>query len=315
MRLIDIFLEKQYYGIIFQHGFSSVHKESDSEFYLYYSFRREHKMPSYIGVAFSKDGLHFTNLNISVFENQKQFNLFHVATPAVIKINTLYIMVFSGRHRKFDPLSLYLAVSKQPTGPFKIVNRLLRPHFINESFWIDNGPGIARLGENRFIIYYSNTQMALSDFIRGYIKRKIFALEMIIERTDPLLFKTRRLNTLNVLNGKRGEWNESLFCPGYVKWKGKHYLFPAAGIYSVKPLVSQSIGLFESSNPLFTNYIFKMRLINGSLERKKIYPRCKGEIALDTPSPIFVGNDLYLYFSIADRKEGKWMTALVIFES
>jgi len=307
------FSEKQYCGIVFPFGFSSVYKESESELYLYYSFRKGNSMPSSIGVAFSKDGVRFTNLSISVLVHQKQFKLFHIATPAVTKINSLYIMVFSGRTGKFDPLSIYLAISKQPQGPFIIIGRLLKPNIIRESFWVDNGPGIVHLGKRKLLIYYSNTMKTPFDFIRGYIKRKIRCLEITIDSINPFSFRTRRLYVLNNLNGKRGEWNESLFCPGYIEYKGRHYLFPTAGVYSIRPFPSQSIGLFESSNPLFLECTSKMQLIDGGLERKKIYPRCKGEIGLDTPSPVIINNDLFLYFSITDRTEGRWMTALTIF--
>lgn len=271
-------------------------------------------MPSRIGVAFSGDGLYFANTRSSILRNQAQFNLFHVATPAVAKIDSLYIMVFSGRVGKFDPLSLYLAVSRQPEGPFKIISRILKPNIVKESFWIDNGPGVAPLDKNRFIIYYSNTQKTPTDFIRGYAKRIIRALEITIDADQARLLKVQRLDSLSNLNGDKGAWNESLFCPGYLKMGEKHFLFPATGIYSVKPIPSQSIGLYESSSPLFMNYIFKMQLIDGLFERKKIYPNCKGEIGLDTPSPILMGYDLYLYFSICDRSEGKWLTTLVIFK-
>jgi len=44
-----------------------------------------------------------------------------------------------------------------------------------------------------------------------------------------------------------------------------------------------------------------------------ILPNIKSEIALDTPSPLIKGDELWLYYAVMDRADGIWKTALSIF--
>jgi hypothetical protein len=120
-------------------------------------------------------------------------------------------------------------------------------------------------------------------------------------------------NPLKHLNGSKGSWNESLFCPGYFRVGSHHYLLPSASTYSIGFPYKQYIGLVKDSSPYFMNPSRIELLIDGPKEKEKIIPNIKSEIALDTPCPIIRNGMLWLYYSAMDRANGVWKTALSIF--
>jgi hypothetical protein len=120
-------------------------------------------------------------------------------------------------------------------------------------------------------------------------------------------------NPLKHLNGSKGEWNESLFCPGYMRVGRRHYLLPAASTYSIGFPYKQYIGLIMDDSPYFENPKMKKILINGPQEKSLILHNCRNEIALDTPCPLVKDGKLWLYYSVMDRADGVWKTALSIF--
>lgn len=121
-------------------------------------------------------------------------------------------------------------------------------------------------------------------------------------------------NPLSHLNGPSGSWNESLFCPGYFELGGVHYLLPAGSTYSVGYPYSQYVGLVEASTPFFETPVSARPLIDGPREKNNLLPGLKGEIALDTPCPVLVGDEVWVYYSAMDRADGIWKMVLSSFK-
>jgi len=84
--------------------------------------------------------------------------------------------------------------------------------------------------------------------------------------------------------------------------------------YSVGFPFHQYIGLVVDDNPYFENAKKISVLINGPSEKKDIIPNIMSEIALDTPSPIIRDDKIYLYYSVMDRQDSIWKTALSIID-
>lgn len=122
-----------------------------------------------------------------------------------------------------------------------------------------------------------------------------------------------RYNPLDRLNGVKGSWNESLFCPGCLRIGENYFLFPSASMYSIGFPYKQYIGLNIDSTPYFASPKLIRILIDGPREKNQIMHNIKDEIALDTPSPIIVNDKLYLYYAVMDRADNIWKTALTIF--
>jgi len=73
------------------------------------------------------------------------------------------------------------------------------------------------------------------------------------------------------------------------------------------------VGLIEDTSPFFQHPTSIQILINGPEERSDILPSGRSEIALDTPCPILREKELWLYYSVMDRADMVWKTALSIF--
>jgi hypothetical protein len=94
-------------------------------------------------------------------------------------------------------------------------------------------------------------------------------------------------------------------------------MFPAASMYSVGFPYKQYIGMVTSNSHHFHKNMFRItKLIDGPLEKSKIIPSIKSEIALDMPAPLMNQEirKLFLYYSVADRADGVWKTALTTFD-
>ena len=156
-------------------------------------------------------------------------------------------------------------------------------------------------------------------FLRHYPIRRIGILKVRIRGVSPSSIEAMRFSgtPLNHLNGPKNTWNESVFCPGYIKLEGTHYLFPAASTYSVGFPYKQYIGMVTGNSPHFLKETSPpTKLIDGPAEKSQIIPNIKSEIALDTPAPYFDAEKrkLFLYYSVADRANESWKTALTTFD-
>ncbi len=138
---------------------------------------------------------------------------------------------------------------------------------------------------------------------------------MILSIDSPKNIRAKRFsgNPLLKLNGLRGSWDESVFCPGYLRLDELHYLFPSTSTYSLDYPYKSNIGVVCDTSPYFQNPSCKDVLIDGPKEKKLILPNIQSEIVFDSPCPIIVGDNLYLYYSIMDRADNIWKEALTIF--
>lgn len=339
---MNINLEK-HYGVILDSGppdsydshsatFCSAFSdpEEPGKIYLYYSGSKKLDFSSSsICLAISNDGMNFRKTNQeSIIENQSQSFASRTAlTPAVIKVGADYYMVFAGSSYKNPFRKLIIAYSKDPKGPFHIIDEIIKPSLIHpwEGHDIDCGPSIVR-NNDRFLVYYSNvsSQRLLSlDNLRNriagrsYLIRRLGIVELKITNKNNIQISRYRNNPLRHLNGSLGAWNESLFCPGYLNLDETHLLFTSASTYSFHMSPKQYIGVIECNSPYFHKNKSTIRLlINGPKEKSSIIPSIKDEIALDTPSPIYKTDEgrLYLYYSIMDRADKKWKIALSTFQ-
>ncbi len=287
-----------------------------------------------IGLAISNDGFNFRKIrdNPIIEGSDDLFHAKEVVFPAVVRINNRFFMVFTCRVSHRSPRLLGIAYADDLKGPWKAIRWLIKPSEPWEGNNIDNGPGLARLTEDTFLVYYSSlsqrttVRQVLAQSLRRlhlpfpyfYFTRRIGVLKVRIRGTTKSKIEAQRYinNPLGHLNGARGNWNESLFCPGYMAFEKTHCLFPAASIYS-SCTPKQSVGFASSTAPFFPeNETGIQRLFDGSAEKKRIMQDSVGEIALDTPSPILRttrGNDIFLYYGVMDRKDGVWKTGLSTF--
>lgn len=211
---------------------------------------------------------------------------------------------------------LGVAFADNPFGPWIFVKQLAKPEAPWEGNSIDAGPSIVSLAEDEFLVFYSkvpNIFPRFLDSLSGDLTRRIGILKLKMSGSDAVEVKKWDKNPLDHLNGTKGSWNESVFCPGYFNLGNKHYLLPAASTYSTGFHYKQYIGLVEDSSPFFEHANFKQILINGSEEKATLLQNALGEIALDTPSPVVRGNELWLYYAATDRADGIWKTAFSIF--
>jgi hypothetical protein len=287
-----------------------------------------------IGLAISNDGFNFRKIrdNPIIEGSDDLFYAKEVVFPAVVRIKNRFFMVFTCRVSKKSPRSLGIAYADDVKGPWKVIRRLIKPSEPWEGNNIDNGPGVAHLTEDTILVYYSGLsqrttfRQVLAQSLRRlhlpfpyfYFTRRIGVLKVRIRGTTKSKVEAHRYinNPLGRLNGARGNWNESLFCPGYMAFEKTHCLLPAASIYSSYP-PKQSVGFASSTAAFFPeNETSIQKLFDGSAEKKRIMRDSVGEIALDMPSPILRtthGNEVSLYYGVMDRKDGVWKTALSTF--
>jgi len=159
-----------------------------------------------------------------------------------------------------------LAVADGPLGEWKFVKELIKPEEKWEGYSIDMGPAVVSKDETTHFIFYNDVtwqrMSKLSHILkhhilkRGYIIRRLGILKVII--TPDLQVKIVRFeyNPLS-FNGEKGTWNESVFCPEYLKFGNKHYLFPAASTYSCGYPYKQYIGLIEDISCSFQGPTYK----------------------------------------------------------
>jgi hypothetical protein len=269
-----------------------------------------------IGVAQSVDGVHFEkcrNVNPIVDFGKE------AVTPVVFKAKSHYYMAFAFRPRLgMKGRRIGIAYSTDPLGPWRVIGKVIAPQAHWEGNDIDLGSAAVKIKENpeEFIIFYSN---ATNKRFLGLIERQKYTLRHIgilkVRIRSPSDIEARRYdgNPLENLNGPEGAWNESLFCPGYINLKGRHFLLPTASTYSIGYPYKQYIGIVSDESLHFGNPKKIGMLINGPEEKNVIIPRIKSEIGLDTPNPILKDETLYLYYAAMDRTDRIWKTALTMF--
>lgn len=307
--------------------------DPDKVFLFYSGLSDIHWSRGAIGLAISNDGINFRKIrNNPVIEGAN--DLFYAkegVLPAVVRVGNRFYMVFTCKFSDKSPRLLGIAYADDVKGPWNVIGRLIQPSYAWEGNNIENGPGIAHLTEDTILVYYSSLSRRITfrgivahrlrklriPFPYFYFVRRIGILKVKIRGTTKSKIEALRYvnNPLGHLNGPKGSWNESLFCPGYMSFEKTHCLFPAASIYSSYPF-KQSIGFATSAKPFFPADGTSIRkLIDGSTEKKQIMPSSISEIALDTPSAILRsdGDEIYLYYGVMDRKEGIWKTALSTF--
>jgi hypothetical protein len=279
---------------------------------------------SAIGLAVSDDGIKFRKIegNPILEGTPRSFCYREALTPTLIRISNRFYMIFSGRFSSKASRRIGLAYSDDPKGPWQIIGELLKPTCFWEGMHIDNGPSLVKIDKTTFLVFYSNVTRARFDipaFLRRYPIRKIGIAKVRIRGPSISQIEVHKLatNPLKHLNGQRGAWNESLFCPGYFKSKSLHYLFPATSTYSAGFPYKQSIGIASSDTPYFhKSNTYVQKLIDGPGEKHLIIPNSRTHIALDSPSPLAnrEKTKLFLYYSVADYADYKWKMALTTFD-
>lgn len=277
-----------------------------------------------IGLATSTNGLEFKkNGRDPLFEaNNEPFCCTQALNPAVARVNNRFYMIFSGTFGHKSSRKLGIAYADDPKGPWHIIGTLIKPAHFWEGRSIDNGCSIVKLDEETLLLYYSSLMSPkaydIFSFLRRYSIRRIGILKVRIRGTSLSSIEAMRFsgNPLKHLNGSKGSWNESVFCPGHIKLNDTHYLFPATSTYSVYFPYMQYIGMVTSGSLYFPKETSETKkLIDGPSEKTKIIPDIKSEIAIDTPSP-YLGlekSKLFLYYSVADRANNVWKIALTTF--
>lgn len=308
-------------------SFACAFPHEDGRVYLFYSAARDADYrESTICLAVSTDGMHFDKIG-KILENQEDgFCQSSALTPAVFEGDGGYYMLLAGASEEHVSRKIGTAKSSNLEGPWRVAREVLEPRDAWEGNDIDLGPGICT---ESMTAYYSNVSREhpsgkalsrLGTARRRIIKEKwwqglVRRLGVLELRPSEEGFTLRRHpgNPLSHLNGSRSNWNESLFCPGYAKWKAVHLLFSASSNYSIGPPFRQYLGVTRGESPYFGRESRMEKLIDGHLERDSLFPKVIDEIALDTPSPILMDNKLWLYYGVMDRHDGIWRTALSIF--
>ena len=232
-------------------------------------------------------------------------------------------MVLAGKPQMNLPRRIGIAYSDDPRGPWQIIGELAKPMHLWEGNGIDNGPSVAKLDDETFLLYYSSITSPkgydIGTLLRRYPVRRIGVLKVRVRGTSLSNIEVMRYsgNPLKHLNGPKGSWNESVFCPGHIKLDGINYLFPTGSTYSVGYPYRQYIGVATSKTPYFDKTKAQLtKLIDGPKEKLEILPNAKSEIALDTPCPYLdqEKQKLHLYYSVADRADEKWKIALTTYD-
>jgi len=280
---------------------------------------------SAVGLAVSHDGLRFQKIgaNPILKGDSQSFNHRETLTPAIGRVGNRFYMVFSGRSSSNKSRRIGIAYADDPKGPWHVLGEILKPTSIWEGVHLDNGPSLVKLDEVTFLLFYSNlttsSKLDLFGFLRRYPIRRIGIAKIRIN--GPSLFQIEvykhSANPLKHLNGAKGCWNESVFCPGFFQLNGMHNLVPAASTYSVGFPYRQYIGMALSNSAFFDkSQTRSSKLIDGPSEKSQIIPNIKSEICLDSPSPFLIEekNKLFLYYSVADRANYAWKIALTTFD-
>lgn len=311
----------------------------DDKIYLYYTGFGEKGIDKplwSIGLATSKDGFRFDKQSHPVLE-ECPFCSFKAWTPVVFRVKNRFFMVFAGAPSGDSGGRLGIAWADDPKGPFKFIREILHPEYFWEGVGVDLGPAVFPLGEDDFLVYYSNHAIKRSEKLLNiidlalrkglksisfndtyrYVRRRIGIARIKISGTSKWDIKVFRYfgNPLLHLNGQWGSWSESLFCPGLLHVGGRYYLLPAASTYSIGFPYKQYVGLIKAKSPFFQKVLAKEILISGPSEKDKILPSAKSQLALDTPCALLMGDEqIFIYYSVMDRAEGVWRVALSIFK-
>ena len=278
--------------------------------------------PSSIGLAISHDAKTFKK-EIKPLLNKPPKGSFSKSTltPIVFKHLDSYVMFFAGTSIKSPEVrTIGVAKSFNYDGEWEIIGEVKRPNETWESMAIDLGTSIIRLSNQKYILFYSNVNNHRSEkirkillsprllldsikqrsfrFNRTFLQRRIGILEVDINSDKSIDVKEYSKNPLIHLNSGFGEWNSSLFCPGYLNYDNRHFLFYTASDYLTG---YQSIGVVESKSPYFlkSEIVSNRRIIdyNDLKPLIDIYAR-KNNIAFDTPCPVFVAGKIFLFFHL-----------------
>lgn len=302
-----------------------VDREDFNNLFLFYSGASDAASShSAIGLATSNDGFEFRRVSKDpVFEGPRDSFCFKEAmTPAVTRVGNRFYMIFSGKPSAKSYRRLGVAYADDPRGPWNLIGELIKPESLWEGRDLDNGPSIVKLDKETILIYYSNiTSFKRRDiftFLRRYPIRRIGILKVRFRGASMSSIQVYKFsgNPLKHLNGPKGSWNESVFCPGYLQLGSKHFLFPTTSTYSIGFPYKQCIGLAVSSSPYFSRDTTLLeKLIDGPSEKSLIHDQIKSEIAFDMPSPLLRTdkNELSLYYSVMNRSDGIWKVALTTF--
>jgi hypothetical protein len=289
--------------------------------YLYYTGANDRPPTSgtrwAIGVAVSSNGHTFrkyTAGNPLIEGGNGEFNSQQSLTPAVVRLDKYY-MFFSGKSaNRFDyRQKIGVAFAEDPLGPWTVLGSIAQADQYWESWNIDLGPSVVKLNTREVLVYYSNaeTYLKLLFGARHWI-RTLGILKVKITASKAIEVSKYGGNPLKHLNGPRGSPHESLFCPGYVAWDTRHFLIPSLSTYSTGFPFRQNIGVLADTTPYFLQPQSCAVLINGPREKQSILPTSTSELAFDTPCPVIRGEDIYLYYSVMDRWERIWHTALSV---
>lgn len=331
------FTNRQHHGIVFGSANEALAMNSasmgsifsigsDSKLYLFYTVApRSDWSKSTIGLATSSDGINFReNSHDPIIEvGTGSSGQAQTLNPAVVRLKNKFYMVLSGKHSPDSYRNIAIAYADDPEGPWHVIGELIKPTHFWEGNAIDNGCSLAKLDDESFLVYYSSlTAPKLYDvftFLRRYPIRRIGILKVRVHGTTRSSIEAMHFsgNPLSHLNGSKGSWNESVFCPGYLRTDDTHFMFPAASTYSIGFPYKQYIGLARSNSSYFVKEgLYVEKLIDGPLEKTQIIRGIKGEIALDTASPYLNSekSKLYLYYSVADRADETWKIALTTFD-
>lgn len=309
-------------------AFASIlpNEEDPKNLFLFYSGTQDAQWShSSIGLAKSRDGLRFQKVsgNPVLEGTASSFCYREAMTPTVTKISNRFYMIFSGRPALKSSRRIGIAYADDPKGPWHVLGEILKPTHLWEGVHIDNGPALVKLDETTFLIFYSTVttphKLDILASLRRYPIRRIGIAKIRIRGPSRSQIEVNKLSTnpLKHLNGPKGSWNESVFCPGYFQLSGMHYLFPAASTYSMGLPYKQYIGIASDNTPFFNKSQTHIeKLIDGPSEKSQIIPDIKSQIALDYPSPLFIKkkNKLFLYYSVADRADDVWKMALTTFD-
>ena len=303
-------------------GCAYIDKEEPTITYLYYSGASDNIWShTGIGLAISRNGKDFRkmeNLNPLIDGKRVEFNSKESVTPAIVRINNYYYMFFAGKsttRSRFFPTGrkIGVAFADDPCGPWEPLGVIAKPIRYWEGWSIDLGPSVIKINENEVIIFYSNVnnKIPLNNFIGSkYLRRSIGLLKIMIRSPRSIKARKYKGNPLYHLNGVKGSFCESLFCPGYFSLKDKHFLLPSMSTYSIGFPYQQYIGLVTDTTPYFKLHNKVHLLIDGPKEKKNIIPNIKSEIALDTPTPLVKDDEIFIYYSVMDRFDNVWKIAL-----
>lgn len=288
-------------------AFPSIFREGKYLF-LYYTGSPNRKWSfASIGVAKSVDGLDFERAAGPIIANQSSSDFaFEAVTPAVARVGSDYFMILAGRKHRYNKRVVGIAHSDTPEGPFTLIKQIRVPAETWEGFGIDNGTTLVREDEDTLILYYSNCAPSLTGFfVRKMFRRRIGLLKIRIGGTAPDSIRVlyQKTNPIEALHGRAREWNESVFCPGYLSNAGTDVLFFAASRYSRKPWI-QSIGYAVVASPYLDELLCQpMKLV----EQADFGSDPDLVLGFDSPCPYVIEEGrMFLFYSVVDRRTNSW---------